>query len=63
MALVSLISGRADLYCDNCESMQSQEIRLCWNSTTEELYVEKECVCFNAAVKYKETFGVATPEK
>jgi hypothetical protein len=46
MALVQLLTTRADLDCVNCGTTQTQQVTLYFDTVTLKLKVEKLCKCY-----------------
>lgn len=58
MALVSMITNRADLPCANCGTTQTHTIEACYDTDTLAWVVNKRCKCYRAPeldVAYVET--------
>jgi len=64
MAEVTMVTQVASLACTNCGTTQKHNVVLIFDTVTEELRVDRTCVCSDGqaeAVKYKQTYEVSIP--
>ena len=58
MAQILVGEGKGTLACANCGTSQTHRVFLYYDDDTEQLYIEKKCVCEDSSGRYVEEFAV-----